>query len=213
MTAARAVFEASTERYVGFAGTEISAATEGPVDRSLLRAFVELVASGGGGRVADVGCGPGRAAAYLAARGLDVVGVDVSPAMLVAARRAHPGIEFVEGRLDDIQIPTGALDGVVCWYSIIYTPPKRLDDTFAEVRRVLAPGGHLLLAFQVGDGDPAHRTDAQGTGLALTVYRHALGDVTCRLEATGFMVHATVERAAALDHESTPQGFVIACRQ
>ncbi|MHB8463813.1 MAG: class I SAM-dependent DNA methyltransferase [Acidimicrobiales bacterium] len=210
VTAARAVYDASSDRYVAFVGTEVSPATEGPIDRSLLRAFVELVAEGDGGRVADVGCGPGRVASYLAGHGLDVVGIDVSAAMLVEARRAHPDIEFDEGRLDDLPITSGALAGAVCWYSIIYTPPDRLDDAFAELRRVLAPGGELLLAFQAGHGQASHLTYAHGSGLPLTSYRHGLGNVTARLERVGFMVHATAERAKELDHESTPQGFVFA---
>jgi SAM-dependent methyltransferase len=210
VAAARAVYDVSTKRYVSFVGTEITAATEGPVDRSLLRAFVEFVAASRSARVADVGCGPGRVAAYLAAKGLDAIGIDVSPAMLAEARRAHPDIEFAEGRLDDLPIADGALAGAVCWYSIIYTPPERLDDAFAELRRVVEPGGHLLLAFQAGDGGPTHRTDAHGTGLALTLYRHWLGDLTLRLERARFVVRATAERAPELDHESTPQAFVIA---
>jgi ubiquinone/menaquinone biosynthesis C-methylase UbiE len=107
-------------------------------------AFVELVATSRRARVADVGCGPGRVAAYPAANGLDVIGFDVSPAMLAEARRAHPDIEFEEGRLDDIPITAGTLTGAVRWYSIIYTLPERLHDALAELRRVLEPGGHLF---------------------------------------------------------------------
>ncbi len=210
--AARAVYDASSNRYVDFVGTEISAATEGSIDRSLLMAFVEFVEAGDGARVADVGCGPGRVAAYLAAHRLDVVGIDVSGAMLVEARRAHPNIEFMEGRLDDLPLTTGALAGAVCWNSIIYTPTKRLDEVLAEMRRVLEPGGQLLIAFQTGDGEASNLANAYGTGLPLTSYRHGLGDVTRRLEAVGFVVHATAERAAALDHEKSPQGFVFARR-
>jgi len=204
------VYDASTERYVGFVGTEISSATEGPVDRSLLRAFVELVVAGGGARVADLGCGPGRVAAYLAAHGLDVIGIDVSSAMLVEARRAHPDITFEEGRLHDLPIADGTLAGAVCWYSIIYTPPQRLDEVFTELRRVLAPGGHVLLAFQAGNGEATHRNDAHGSGLSLTSYRHGSGDLRRRLGKVGFVVYATAERESELAHESTPQGFVIA---
>jgi 2-polyprenyl-3-methyl-5-hydroxy-6-metoxy-1,4-benzoquinol methylase len=98
VTAARAVYDASVERYVGFVGVEISAATEGPIDRALLTAFVELV-SAIPGRVADIGCGPGRVAAHLARSGLDTIGIDVSSAMLAEARRAHPDTTFDEGHL------------------------------------------------------------------------------------------------------------------
>lgn len=210
VTAARAVYDASIDRYVEHVGTEISAATEALIDRSLLAAFVALVVSGTGTRVADVGCGPGRVAAELAANGLAVVGVDVSSAMLVEARKAHPEIAFEAGRLDALPIPGRVLAGAVSWYSIIHTPPDLLDAVFAELRRVLVPGGNLLLAFQTGDGGAVHRSDAHGTGLPLTSYRHGLGDVTHRLEANGFVVHATAQRQPELEHETAPQGFVFA---
>ena len=210
MAAARAVYDASAERYVEFVGTEISSATEAPIDRALLGAFVDLVRAGSSRRVADVGCGPGRVAAFLARHDLDVVGFDVSPAMLTAARAAHPDIIFREGRLDDLPVGDAALAGLVCWYSIIYTPPEHLGGVFAELGRVLEPGGYLLLGFQAGRGDPVHRTEAHGTAFSLTSYRHSPGDVTARLEGVGLEVRATAVREAEFDHEQTSQAFVIA---
>jgi ubiquinone/menaquinone biosynthesis C-methylase UbiE len=208
---ARAVYDRAAPRYVQFVGTEISSATEGPIDRSLLVAFVELIKRQTVARVADVGCGPGRVAAFMAERGLDVVGVDVSPAMLAVARTAHPHIKFEEGQLDALPIEAGELAGAVCWYSIIYTPPDRLAEAFRELTRVLIPGGYLLLAFQA-DGEPVHRADAHGTHLPLTSYRHSVQEVAGSLEDTGFKVYATVLRAAELEDETTSQGFVIASR-
>lgn len=213
VAAARAVYDASVDGYIEFVGTEISAATEATVDRSLLTAFVNLVAAGPSERVADVGCGPGRVAAFLAAHGLDVVGLDVSPAMLAAARIAHPDISFEQGRLDDLPIADGSLAGAVCWYSIISTPPAGLGDSFTELGRVLTPGGYLLVAFQAGSGEAVHRTDAHGTGLTLTSFRHSPGDVTGRLVEAGFHVRATTLREPEFDHETTPQAFVIARRE
>jgi SAM-dependent methyltransferase len=90
---ARAVFDQAASRYVQFVGTEISSATEGPIDRALLVAF-ELIKRQTVVRVADIGCGPGRVAAFMTERGLDVVGGDVSQAMLAVARTAHPLIKF-----------------------------------------------------------------------------------------------------------------------
>jgi ubiquinone/menaquinone biosynthesis C-methylase UbiE len=209
IAAARDVYNRAAQTYVQFVGPHISSATELALDRSLLVAFIELVREQTVTRVADVGCGPGRVAAFMADHGLDVVGVDVSQAMLAVASTAHPNIDFVEGQLDALPIDTGALAGAVCWYSIIYTPLDRLDDVFGELARVLVPGGHLLLAFQAED-QPLHREDAFGTQLPLTTYRHRVQEVAGCLEDTGFKIYTTALRAPELEHETTPQGFVIA---
>jgi ubiquinone/menaquinone biosynthesis C-methylase UbiE len=198
------------DRYLEFVGTELTAATETAIDRALLNAFVELVVSGPGARVADVGCGPGRVAAFLARKGFDVVGVDVSHAMLAAARLAHPEIHFEEGRLSALPVANESLAGVVCWYSLIHTPPEYLGDAFTEIKRVLTPGGKMLIAFQAGGGEPIHCDDAHGTGLPRTSYRHQLADVATRLQQVGLDVRATALREPELEHETTPQAFVIA---
>lgn len=209
VSTARDVYDIAAETYVEFAGTDISSATERPVDRSLLMAFIELIKRQAISRVADVGCGPGRVAAFMADYGLDVIGVDVSRAMLAIASTAHPHIEFEEGRLDALPIESGVLAGAVCWYSIIYTPPDRLGESFDELARVLMPGGYLLLAFQA-EGEPAHREDAFGTHRLLTSYRHSVQEVAGCLVDTGFKIYTTVLRAPELEHETTSQGFVIA---
>lgn len=206
------MYDASADRYVELVGTELHEATEGPIDRALLLAFIELVTAGKGARVADLGCGPGRVAALLARHGLDVVGVDVSGAMLAHAHSAHPAIALGQGQLDALPIASASLTGAVCWYSIIHLPPAALDPVFDELARVLQPGGHLLLAFQAGAGDRVHRPDAHGTGLALTSYRHDVEDVTQRLQSAGLIVHATARRAPALAHELAPQAFLLARR-
>jgi ubiquinone/menaquinone biosynthesis C-methylase UbiE len=207
---ARAVYDLTALKYVQFVGTEISPATEGPIDQAVLVAFVELIKGRTVGRVADVGCGPGRVAAFLAEHGLDVIGVDVSQAMLAVSRAAHPHIKFVEGQVDALPIETGALAGAVCWYSIIYTPRDRLAEAYGELMRVLRPGGYLLLAFQAGSGESVHRAQAQVTHLPLTSYRHSVQGVASCLAESGFRIYATVLRAPELKHETTSQGFIVA---
>ena len=66
----RAVYDVSADAYVRFVGVEISAATEGSIDRALLYAFVEMASAANSGRIADIGCGPGRVAAFLARLGV-----------------------------------------------------------------------------------------------------------------------------------------------
>ncbi len=210
VSTARAFYDATADLYSRIIGTELTPAVEGPVDRALLRAFVEYVKETRIGPVADVGCGPGRVAGYLAENGLEVVGVDVSQAMLTVARSAHPGIRFVEGQLTDLPFPDGYLAGAVCWYSIIYTPAEHLADVCVELDRVLAPESNLLVAFQAGTGDSVHRADGYGTGLPLTSYRHSPGEVARHMTAAGFRVHARAVREIERRHEATPQAFILA---
>ncbi len=212
VAAARKVHDAHASDYVDFVGTELSDATEDPVDRSLLDAFVALVSLQGGGQVADLGCGPGRAASVLAHAQLDVIGIDVSVELLAVARTAHPQVRFEEGRLDDLPIPDGELAGAVCWYSIIYTPPELLDGAFAEIARVLASEGIVLLAFQAGAGEPTVSRYGEKTGLSLTIYHHDVDEVVRRMEVAGFNVHSRTLRGPRLSHETTPQAFILARR-
>ncbi len=210
VSTARAVYDATAQAYVEFVGTELTAATEGPIDRALLAAFVQFVTEHPANRVADIGCGPGRVAAFLAGHDIDVVGIDVSPAMLALARNAHPGIQFEEGVLTALPIADQSLAGAVYWYSIIHTPPEHLDEVCIELVRVLAPHGHLLLAFQAGNGEGMHRADAYGTRISLTSYRHSPDEVVRHLTKAGLQVHARAVREPEFAHESTRQAFIVA---
>ena len=203
----RAVYDATADRYAASVGTEINEAFEAPVDRAILSAFAEMVPEGG--TVLDAGCGPGRVAALLARRGLDVVGVDLAPAMVTIARETHPGIRFEEAELTALPLAEDSVVAAVYWYSVIHTPACALDDVFAELQRVIVPGGPVLVAFQAGEGEAVTRDDAYGTGMALTSYRHAPDDVVRALGGAGIGHHSTTVRAAALAHETTPQAFVL----
>ena len=205
-----AVYDASADAYVRFVGVELSAATESSVDLALLQAFVELANTAPHARFADIGCGPGRVAAFLADLRVNVVGFDVSTAMLNVARNAHPAITFEHGQLAAMPVADGSLHGAVCWYSIIYTPPERLNEVFVELTRILVPGGYLLLAFQAGQSEGVYRADAHGTGLPLTSYLHDPDIVTRALSESGLQIHTRVVRDPEFAHENSPQAFVIA---
>ncbi|MGW5053701.1 class I SAM-dependent DNA methyltransferase [Actinokineospora sp. NPDC004072] len=120
-----------------------------PLERALLAAFADLVT----GPVADVGCGPGHLTAHLHSLGVDAFGIDLSPAMIATAREAHPHLRFTEGSLTAIDVPDGALGGILASYSTIHTHPDDLPAAFTEFARALTPGGHLLLGFFATD-DP-----------------------------------------------------------
>ncbi|HZX05723.1 class I SAM-dependent methyltransferase [Kribbella sp.] len=120
--------------------------------------------------VLDVGCGPGRVAAGLHERGLAVVGVDVSPGMIEVARGAHPGLDFRVGSMTALDLPDASVGGIIAWWSIIHLPRELVPTAFAEFRRVLAPGGVLLIGFHVGT-ESTHKTSGYG-GHPMNVHVH-----------------------------------------
>ncbi|MFI6809315.1 class I SAM-dependent methyltransferase [Streptomyces luteogriseus] len=131
-----------------------------PVSRAMLAAFAELTAALG--PVADLGCGPGKVAAHLAALGVPVFGVDVSPGMIELARAAYPELRFSVGSMTALDIADGALGGILAYYSTHHTPPQWLPTVFAEFHRTLAPGGRLMLAGHVGNGEHLRPARAYG---------------------------------------------------
>jgi SAM-dependent methyltransferase len=146
-------YDAVAIRYADFAAGGLD---QLPLDRAVLAAFAESVRAAGGGPVAELGCGPGHITAYLRDLGLDVFGVDLSSSMINLARSAYPGLRFEIGSMDALALADGELAGIVSWYSIIHAAPQELPAYFAEFRRVLPPGGHLLAAFfESGDGPVA----------------------------------------------------------
>ena len=205
--AAGAIYSETADRYVGAIGTELSTAIDGSAELAVLDEFAHLV---GRGPVADVGCGPGRAAAYLAARGVEVAGFDIAPGMVAAARAAHPDIPFELGTLTSLPVADQTFAGAVCWYSIIHTPLDELEPAWTEFRRVLRPSATLLLAFQAGDGERVERHRAVGTERTLVNHRHAPEEVAASLLAAGFEVESIHQRAAVGDHENTPQAMILA---
>ncbi len=142
---------------------------ERPLERALLSAFAELVRAHGDGQVADLGCGPGYVTAHLEGLGLNAFGVDASPVMVELAREAHPGLRFEVGSMAALDIEDGALGGVLSRWSVIHTPPQDVPAVLAEMARVLAPGGHLLIDFPATDG-PHHETQAYDHAVT-TAYR------------------------------------------
>jgi SAM-dependent methyltransferase len=133
-----------------------------PVSRAMLAAFAELVRADGRGPVADLGCGPGKVTAHLAGLGLPVFGVDLSPEMVGLAREASPGLRFTVGSMTALDIGDGELGGILAYYSTHHTPPQWLPAVYAEFHRTLAPGGRLMLAGHVGNGEHLRPTRAYG---------------------------------------------------
>ncbi|TXK34767.1 class I SAM-dependent methyltransferase [Nonomuraea sp. C10] len=160
LTATADAYDALADVYADFARDSLDRL---PLDRSMVAAFAELVRADGARPVVEAGCGPGYMTAHLRDLGLDAFGVDLSPRLIDIARRDYPDLRFEVGSMGALDVADGELGGLLSWYSLIHTPPTELPPYFAEFRRVLAPGGYLLLGFFESEGGPVSRFDHKVT--------------------------------------------------
>jgi len=110
----------------------------------------------GAGHVVELGCGPAHVAAYIASRGVNISGLDLSPQMVEQAHRLFPTVEVVVGDMLALPFADRSLAGVIAFYSIIHFDDDQLVKAFSEMARVLRTGGLVALAFHVGD-EVVHR--------------------------------------------------------
>ncbi len=122
------------------------------------------------GPVLDVGCGPGTVTAYLSQRGLDVSGVDLSPRMIEHAQRLHPEQQFAVASATGLDLEPSALGGILGWWSLFNLPRRVVPSVLESFAQALVPGGHLIIATHMGDGD-IERTEAYG-GVAVSWTTH-----------------------------------------
>lgn len=163
-----------------------------PFDREFLDRFATTVK--GRGRVVELGCGPGHVAAYLANRGVDVSGLDLSPQMVVEAGRLFPELEVVVGDMLVLPFGDASLAGVVSFYSVIHFDDGQLAAAFAEMARVLQDGGLLAIAFHIGD-EVVHREQWWEMPVVLDARFLPVDLVTRTLAAAGLEIESTEERA------------------
>jgi len=130
------------EAYRRWRASELGRITES-LERSLMLSLVGDVA---GCRLLDIGCGDGDFALELGRRGAAVTGVDMSPAMIEAARRHHAGrseATFQVAKATELPFANGSFDVVVAMTILCFVADAA--PAFREIARVLRPGGRLVI--------------------------------------------------------------------
>lgn len=168
-----------------------------PLDRELLDRFSDSVRPG---LVCDLGCGPGHVTAYLHRRGANIFGIDLSSAMGDQARRLCPGIEFRTGNMLSLEIDSESLAGIAAFYSIIHVPRDEVVTALREMKRVLEPGGRLLLAFHIGD-EVMHLDEWWGEPVSVDFVFFQPQEMRNYLKHAGLEIEEIIEREPYKDVE------------
>ncbi|MGO2052744.1 class I SAM-dependent methyltransferase [Arthrobacter sp. MYb211] len=115
-------------------------------DRSDLEPYAQIIDSLGARKILDVGCGTGTFACQLAARGLQVTGVDPAGASLAVAgaKPQAPLVQWVHGTVADV--PTGDYDVAVMTANVamVFTGDLQWQQTLERIAQLLKPGGRLI---------------------------------------------------------------------
>ena len=203
LAAVRGAYDRVAEDYDAVFGDDLE---ELPLDRAVLDDALAV------GPVLDLGCGPGPVAAHVAAAGLAVAGVDLSVPMVALARRRVPGGAWAAGDARRLPFRSAAFAAVVAYYSLQHLPRSELAGALAEVTRVLQPGGTLVVALHLGEGEVAvdellgHRFPPMGGTF------HLPEEARAAVEAQSLEV-VDDRRRPALPHEHPSERIYLTARR
>ncbi len=163
-----------------------------PFDRKMLDWLIEKV--GDQGIICDMGCGPGQIARYLHDLGVKACGVDLSPLMIERALSLNPDIPFQQGDMLALtEVADNSYGGVAAFYSIVHVPRPMVIQALRELKRVLRPGGVLLLTFHLGQ-EIIHRDEWWGKAVSLDFIFFEREEMKSYLTAAGFALQEVIER-------------------
>jgi hypothetical protein len=166
-----------------------------PPEESAVRPLLDALPPG---RLADVACGTGRHSAYLAGRGHQVVGFDLSAEML-----ARASVPRAQAELHALPLPDDSVDAAVCTLALTYVPS--LVPALRELARVVRPGGSIITSdihvMSLYLGGVSH---ADGKRMPAT--RYLASDYVRAAHAAGLTIVACHEpRWGPVEGEGGPQ--------
>lgn len=179
-------------------------------DQAWKRDLVGRASIAPGQRVLDLACGTGDLALAAAARGAEVIGLDLAPRMIHLARaKAGAGqVRFLAGDMTALPLTPASVDVVTTGYGLRNVPD--LDRAIAEIARVLRPGGRFLsLDFE----RPAHAAWRRAYFTYLTVVGATVGTLLHGDPDTYRYIPASLARypgAAAVADRLRAHGFASA---
>lgn len=155
-----------------------------------------------GGRVLDLGCGPGAAAAAMAKAGFIAEATDASSEMVALANK-HSGVSARQALFDDIS-GEGIYDGIWASFSLLHAPRADFPTYLSALHKALKPGGTFYIGMKLGTGEGPDRL-----GRFYTYYSQE--ELENHMTQTGFTItNRTLGAGVGLDGSTSDWLAVIA---
>jgi SAM-dependent methyltransferase len=138
--------------------------------------------------VCDAGCGPiAHIGRYIADKGINLIGTDISDKCIEIAKINNPGIKFIRNDFFEWDFPEDYFDGIISYYSIMYTPRNYINELIKVFHKSLKPNGKLLLVVKEGnfEGYISELLNIK-TKIYTTLFKE--NEVKNYLEANGFEI-------------------------
>lgn len=200
----------SYDAVAGHYASKIASVERKPFDLDALERFSQLLPQPG--PVLDIGCGPGDVTAWLHAKNIQAIGLDLSASMLEEARRLHPDVHFQLGDIRNVSEHEECYAGLTAFYSLIHFATEELGEIVKDLRDALISDGLLLIALHVGD-ERIHLTDWFGETVDVVTFFHRPEAVIERLNFAGFEVVWSATREPYTEFEYPSQRFYILARR
>lgn len=120
-------------------------------DSKYLNKFLKLIPKGG--KILDVGSGPGQFSKYIKTKGFNISGIDYSDEMISIAKKQVKGIIFKQMDMRKLNFGDESFNGLLAAYSLIHIPSNEVLETLKGFNRVLKQAGYIEIITQKGEAD------------------------------------------------------------
>jgi len=176
------------------------------MDRILLQAFA--TENKGKGKMIDIGCGPGQTTVFLSDLGVsDLVGTDLSDAMIEEAKKLSPGLTFETADMLQFGYADNRFGSAIAFYAVVHFDEAQLLTALKEINRILIPKGQFLFSFHTGN-EEVHLDEFLGEAVSIDFRFFETNKVIELVKEAGFNVLDVIERKPYAEEHATVRAYV-----
>lgn len=170
--------------------------------------FLNLVNKNG--RILDVGCGPGKDSHYIASKGFEVVGVDLSEEMIKIAKKNFPRIDFRIMDMRELSFEPNSFDGIFVAFSFIHLPKKEVSGVLIKLYELLKGGGSIYIAVQEDESKEIFLTEPLKSDEKIFLNLFSTEEIKFLIKRAGFSIIAEHKRKPGKNEFQYNKLFILA---